>query len=443
MSGLRVLDQIKALDTVMRTGVLDRIMPTWLEADGPNVPVGTICSIARKGADPRSDLLAEVVRVDRKGVSLVPYAGVSGLSVGAKIRALSANAQIAVGNAFLGRAVDALGQAIDGKSPIIADQFALPSAEPLGALERENTNSVLHTGVRAIDGLLTLGLGQRVGIFAASGVGKTSLMNQILRQVEVDHCVICLVGERGREVESLWSHELSMSARARTVLVAATSDQAAALRVRAVAQALALASHWRAQGKHVLLVLDSITRLAMALREMGLAAGEPPTVRAYTPSVFAAIPKIVEQCGAIRDGGSISAIMTVLSETDDVDDPIAELMKSLLDGHLILSRTLAEKGHFPAIDPLRSVSRNADKLIDAGHYAEAGRAIALIARYESSRNLVESGLYSAGSNGEIDAAIAARPALDGFLRQGMDEAVSFDLMRTHLASAMVGIDARA
>lgn len=442
MIGVNTLERIQSLDTIARIGTLHRIMPTWLESDGPNVPVGTICSIERIRGQADQDLLAEVVRVDRDGVSLVPYAAVANLSVGARIRALSGNARIPVGDAFLGRAINALGQPIDGKPGILADRFIPLNAEPLGALERESTSKVLQTGLRAIDGLLTLGHGQRIGIFAASGVGKTSLMSQLLRQVEADHCVICLVGERGREVEALWSHDLPAATRARTVLVAATSDQAAALRVRAVAQALALADNWRSQGKHVLLVLDSVTRLAMALREMGLAAGEPPTVRAYTPSVFAAIPKIVERCGSIRGGGSISAIMTVLSETDDVDDPISELMKSLLDGHLVLSRPLAEKGHFPAIDPLRSVSRNSNKLVDARHQADAMHALALIAKYESSRNLIESGLYNAGSNAEIDAAIAAQPALDGFMKQGMDEAISFDLMRTHLKSALGSADAR-
>jgi flagellum-specific ATP synthase len=436
--------QIRGLDSIARTGIVRRIMPTWFEADGPNVPIGTICIIERpKISGPEQGLLAEVIRVDSKGVALVPYSDISNLSVGARLCALSGDGRVPVGDAFLGRAVDALGKAIDNKGAIFAETTLPLNMPPLGALDRETPATRLHTGIRTIDGLLTMGHGQRVGVFAASGVGKTSLMGQLLRQVETDYCVVCLIGERGREVEALWSRDISEEARARTVLVAATSDQAAALRVRAVHQALALASHWRSQGKHVFLLLDSVTRLAMALRELGLAAGEPPTVRAYTPSVFAAIPRVVEQCGSVRTGGSISAVMTVLSETDDVDDPISELMKSLLDGHIVLSRQLAEKGHFPAIDTLRSVSRNAAALIDTPHRNLARKAQTLLAKYETSTALIESGLYTAGSNEEIDAAIAARPALDAFMQQELDEAIDFDAMMMSLEGALRTVHAHA
>jgi flagellum-specific ATP synthase len=233
--------------------------------------------------------------------------------------------------------------------------------------------------------------------------------------------VICLVGERGREVESLWHDGLTDEGRARTVMIAATSDQAAAMRARACDVALAMADHWRREGHHVVLLLDSVTRLAMALREIGLAAGEPPTVRAYTPSVFATIPKLVERCGALRSGGAITALITVLSETDDVDDPVSEMMKSLLDGHIILSRSLAEQGHFPAIDVPKSVSRLARALASPAERAAAEGAIGLLSTYEKSRILIESGVYTAGASTEIDAAIAKRPALLDFLKQRSDE----------------------
>jgi FliI/YscN family ATPase len=277
--------------------------------------------------------------------------------------------------------------------------------------------------VRAIDALLTLGQGQRIGLFAAAGVGKTSLMTQLARQVDADRCVICLVGERGREVEALWNDGLSAEARAKSVLVAATSDQSAPMRARACDYALALADHWRAEGLHVVLLLDSVTRLAMALREIGLAAGEPPTVRAYTPGVFATIPKLIERCGALKGGGAITALITVLAESDEVDDPIAEMMKSLLDGHVILSRSLAEQGHFPAIDVPRSISRLATRLQPKSERETAQAAIALLSTYDQSRILIESGVYAQGSNPDLDAAIARRPAHTRFPRQPTDEHV--------------------
>jgi flagellum-specific ATP synthase len=282
------------------------------------------------------------------------------------------------------------------------------------------------TGIRAIDGLLPLAKGQRIGIFAASGVGKTSLLEQLAAQIECDRCVLCLVGERGREVEGIWRQVSKRADAGRFTLVAATSDESAALRVRSANVALALAEHWRDQGEHVVLIIDSVTRLAMALREIGLASGEPPTVRAYTPNVFAALPRLVERCGAVRSGGAITAVMTVLSETDDVDDPIVEVMKSLLDGHIVLSRKLAERAHFPAIDVPRSISRLSPGLMAPPHAAAAREAIAMLGTYEEARLLIESGMYKQGASPEIDRAIAMRDRLSGFLRQSQDEKSGFD-----------------
>jgi flagellum-specific ATP synthase len=272
-------------------------------------------------------------------------------------------------------------------------------------------------------------------VFAAPGVGKTTLLGRLAAQVGADHCVLCLVGERGREVEALWSG-LAPEARARTVLVAATSDETAAMRAQAVEQALALAGQWRARGRHVLLLLDSATRYAMALREIGLAAGEPPTVRAYTPGVFSALPRLVERCGARRDGGAITAVMTVLSETDDVDDPITEVMKSLLDGHLVLSRRIAEQGRHPAIDVPRSLSRLAGQVMSPAHRDLAARALASMSAYEATRTLIDAGVYVAGSNAETDAAVRQRPALEAFLAQGGETGVPLDETLAALARAL-------
>lgn len=399
-------------------------MPSWLEADGPNVSLGTLCRIFNNANEAIS--LAEVVRVDGNGIAMAPLGNVQGLSLGARVEAVGEMAELPVGMTFLGRAVDALGKPIDGGAPIMASDYYPLNPDPPSPLDRESGVSLLETGIRAIDGFHPLSRGQRIGVFAASGVGKTSLLSQLVRQVDADICVCCLVGERGREVEATWSRDLSGTSRMRSVMIAATSDQAAALRVRAVHQAVALARYYRDAGLHVMLLIDSVTRYAMALREMGLAAGEPPTVRAYTPNIFSAIPRMVEQAGALQSGGSISAIMTILSETDDVDDPLSELMKSLLDGHIILSRGLAERGHFPAIDPLKSISRNANTIMTDRHLRSAHAAQALLECFDRSRTMIETGLYSAGSNTEVDAAIRARPELESVLRQGQAERSNLD-----------------
>jgi flagellum-specific ATP synthase len=433
------VERLRGLPTVGRTGKVSRIFSTHVEADGPNLPLGALCTIETGGSGMHAEpVLAEVVRVDRESVVLMPFQDRPATYPGARVLAATVEDGVPVGDAFLGRAVDALGRPIDGAGPIPAEARRRLAGEETGPLDRISPKEPMGTGIRAIDSLLTLGRGQRVGIFAAAGVGKTSLLTQLACQVDADRIVICLVGERGREVEALWAGRLPAEARARATLVAATSDQAAAMRVRAGEYALALAEHWRAEGHRVVLLLDSVTRLAMALREIGLAAGEPPTVRAYTPSVFAALPKLVERCGALKTGGSITALMTVLAETDDVDDPVAETMKSLLDGHLILSRKLAEQGHFPAIDVPKSISRLAGEVTAPEHRARAERAIALLSAYEGARSLIESGLYAAGSNADIDRAIERRPALLEFLRQRPGERTSYKGAFDRLDAALGG-----
>jgi FliI/YscN family ATPase len=409
-------------------GFVRKVAPGLVEATGPALPLGELCEIecpAAAGGGGRT-VLAEVAAVDERRVVLIPLEEGGAIVPEAKVRAGRSRDRVPVGDAFGGRAVDALGRPIDGRGPIAADEFMPLAGSVPRPMDRRNPSQVVATGIRAIDGLLTLGVGQRVGVFAASGVGKTSLIEQLADQIESDRTVICLVGERGREVESNWRRLASRADRNRFVVVAATSDESAALRARAAAYALCLADHWRERGEHVVLLVDSVTRLAMALREIGLAAGAPPTVRAYTPNVFGALPRLVERCGATSGSGAITAIMSVLSETDDVDDPIVELMKSLLDGHVVLSRALAEQGHFPAIDIPRSVSRGAHRLVKP-EQAEAMRAAtAMIAAYEESRVMIESGVYRSGTNAIVDRAIAARPAIDSFLRQPMSDNVAPD-----------------
>lgn len=411
-----------------RVGHVHVVAPGHVEASGPLVGVGDLCEI--ETSDGAAS--AEVAAVGETGIVLIPLEPEVLIAPHARVIARSGRARASVGVGFAGRAIDALATPIDGGRAVLADAQAPLQGRVLAPLERRSSDRIAETGVRAIDALFTLAQGQRIGIFAASGVGKTSLVNDLAFNMECDRCVICLVGERGREVEALWRALSSRQDLDRFSLVAATSDRSAPVRVRAAYQALALAEFFRDRGEHVLFIMDSVTRFAMALREIGLAAGAPPTLRAYTPNVFAALPRIVERCGASRSDGAITAIMTVLAETDDVDDPIAEVMKSLLDGHIVLSRQLAEQGHFPAIDPLRSVSRQALELMSPTHRSGARRAIELLSAYEEARLMIESGVHRSGANARIDEAIAARDALLSFLKQSRGE-------RTSLAETLNGL----
>ncbi|MGH8080801.1 MAG: FliI/YscN family ATPase [Lysobacter sp.] len=424
MNAHALIDAIRQVDTVARLGTVTRIMPTFIEADGPGVPLGSLCRIrlSAHGSNAHDDgspgLLAEVAKVETGRITLAPYGPVSAAHVGDTVEAVRVGATFPVGADYLGRIVDPMGTPLDGGAPIGGRLQAWPLAgAQTPALDRLSPRAPLETGLRAIDSLLTLGIGQRAGIFAGSGVGKTTLLADLASHVQADVCVLCLVGERGREADDFWQHALTEQARQRSVMVVATSDQPAILRARSVLVALSIAEYFRAQGKHVLLLLDSITRYALALREIGLAAGEPPTIRAYTPSVFAALPKVIERCGALRQGGAITALMTVLAESDDIDDPMTETLRALLDGHIVLTRTLAEQGHYPAIDVPRSISRVFGQVTAKEHRDAAKTAIAQLSLYESSRTLVESGLYVAGSNPQLDRALRTRPALIEFLRQ--------------------------
>jgi flagellum-specific ATP synthase len=414
-------------------GFVRKVAAGTVEATGPARALGELCEICTAGDDGHvRTTLAEVTAVDETRIVLAPLEQQQPIKLNDRVVARRAGDRVPVGDGFAGRAVDALGQPIDGLGPIPEDaQLPLSGMVP-SPLERADPRSVLITGIRAIDGVLTLARGQRIGIFAASGVGKTSLMEQLTAQVDCDRLVICLVGERGREVESIWRKVSERKDSQRFTVVAATSDQSAALRARATSYALCLADYWRERGEHVVLMVDSVTRIAMALREIGLASGAPPTVRAYTPNVFSALPRLVERCGAVASGGSITAVMTVLSESDDVDDPIVELMKSLLDGHIVLSRLLAEQSHFPAIDIPRSVSRGAERLVGDAHASALRNTVALLGAYDEARVMIESGVYKSGTNGSVDKAIAARPSLMEFLRQPASEQVPFEETVTRL-----------
>lgn len=402
-------------------GRVIRLRRNRIDANGPAVPLGTLCEIDATSGP----VLAEVAAVEQNHIVLIPVEDTARLSLGAYVRERAGRAGYPAGDGFRGRVIDPVGLPMDGRGPIDHREMRENSHVPLPS-ERASERIPIVTGLRAIDGLMPLAKGQRIGVIAASGVGKTTLIEQIAIQTDCDHCILCLVGERGREVEAFARVLRRHRQPDRFTIVAATSDRSAQQRIRCVEQALALAEYWRDAGRHVLLVVDSVTRLAMAHREIGLAAGEPPTVRAYPPSIFSALPRLVERCGALNASGAITAVMTVLSETDDNDDPIVEVMKSLLDGHILLSRALAEQGHFPAIDISRSISRLSTGLMSAAHAAAARKAVAALGTYEQSRIMVESGIYQPGQNRELDRAIDIRGRLLPFLQQATSEAVSPD-----------------
>lgn len=436
MKAHRYLDLLERADFSVASGALTRVTGEFLEADGPIASVGDYCEVEpAAGGRP---VLAEVVAIEPERIRLVPVSLAPKLMLGAAVTKARQAEDVPVGDGFAGRAVDGLAQPIDDRGTVLADRRLPRGGKPLRTLDRISPSERLETGIRAIDALLPLGKGQRIGVFAASGVGKTTLIEQFARQAHADRIVLCLVGERGREIDKLWGTLKASKNAARSTLVAATADESPSLRLRAIEQAVGLAEYWRDQDEHVLLVVDSVTRVAQALREIGLAAGLPPTVRGLTPNVFSALPRLVERCGAARSGGAITAVFSVLSETDDVDDPVVELMKSVLDGHIVLSRPLAERRHFPAIDVTRSVSRLADELLGEDELDLLRQAHEAIATFDEARPMIESGLYRQGANRGIDRAIALQPALTQFLRQPNALACPLDETTRDLASLLSG-----
>lgn len=401
----------------VRTGTVRRVSGHAIVADGPDAVLGETCRIAGTGPGGVS-IDAEVVAVDGAAVTLMPYGPAAGCAPGAEVVALGRTADVGVGDALLGRVVDGFGVPLDGRPPPATASRRPLCGPPRNPLERPPITEPLVTGVRAIDALLPIGRGQRLGLFAGSGVGKSTLLGQITRRVQADVRVVALIGERGREVRDFVERHLGPDGLTRSVVVVAASDQPALARLRAAHAALAIAEEFCDSGRHVLLTMDSVTRYAMARREVGLAAGEPPTARGYTPSVFGDIPRLVERCGTGATGGSITALFTVLVEGDDPNEPIADCLRAALDGHVVLSRTIAHRGRFPAIDVLASTSRLADRLADAGERALAADATRVLATLERNRSMIELGAYAKGGNAELDHALAVEPALEAFLAQG-------------------------
>ncbi len=406
-------------------GRIVKVAGILAEARGPGLSVGAMCRISAAGG---RRIPAEVIGFRNNRIILMPYEDMRGIQPGAKIVDIDRRPAVGVGSAYLGRVVDGSGAPIDG-SGAIAPETAYPMMGPvLNPMSRPIIEEAIDVGVRPINALLTIGKGQRIGIMAGSGVGKSVLMGMIAKNTAADVVVIGLIGERGREVREFIHRNLGESGLKKSVVVAATSDSPALVKIRGAHLATAMAEYFRDRGKDVLLMMDSITRYAMGLREIGLAAGEPPSAKGYTPSVFVQIPKLLERAGRISEKGSITGIYTVLVEGDDMNEPISDAVRSIVDGHIVLSRAIAHKGHYPAIDILGSISRVMKDIAAPEHREAAARLIDLMATYREAEDLINIGAYKEGSSSRIDEARKMISPINRFLTQDVDEQV--DLARS-------------
>lgn len=429
------LDAVRQTDPMRWTGRITDQVGLLLESSGPAASIGDFCEILIPG---RAPVRTQVIGFRDGHVLSMPLEDTGGLSLGATLVARPEAARIAVGPELLGRVIDGFGNPIDGGPRIPPSALYDLYRPPPGPLDRGHISEQLITGIRAIDGFLPTGKGQRVGLFGGSGVGKSTLVGSMARNSSSDVSVIALIGERNREVRAFIDHELGPEGLAKSVVVCATSDQPAPLKLRACFVALAVSEYFRDQGKDVLLVMDSVTRLAMAQREIGLAAGEPPSQKGYTPSVFHLLPKICERAGKFPRG-SITGFFTVLVEGDDFNEPICDAVRSILDGHIMLSRELGQAGHYPAIDVLQSVSRLTGALATPDDKRTARALREAMAEYHRASDLINLGAYVAGSNRKVDAAIRARDDINRFLRQDANERTAFDDTRAamHQLASMV------
>jgi len=430
-----LLQRLDGLNTFGVAGKVTKIVGLVVEGYCPASTVGSLCELTPlNGGAP---VPAEVVGFRDSRALLMPLGELRGLGPGSLIRVRRDSASLAVGNELLGRVVDAMGHPIDGRPlPFMTREMPL-YALPAGPMERSKIDSPLDLGIRSINGLLTCGQGQRLGIMAGSGVGKSVLLGMMARNTRADVNVIALIGERGREVREFIERDLGEEGLARSVVVVATSDQSPLLRMRGAFVATTLAEYFCAQGKKVLLMMDSVTRFAMAMREVGLAIGEPPATKGYTPSVFATLPKLLERAGSFRGAGSITGLYTVLVEGDDMNEPIADAVRSILDGHIVLSRALAARNHYPCIDVLTSASRVMRDITSPLHQELAGRIREILATHKEAEDLINIGAYAAGSNPRIDQAIGKIEAVNRFLRQKMTEAIDLETTLVEL-QALVG-----
>ncbi len=419
----KLSDLTRNTELIRFSGRVSKIVGLTIESSGPAVEIGEICYIyPLKGT---KFIKAEVIGFKENIVLLMPFGEMSGIGPGSKVVATGTNLRVEVGEELLGRVIDGQGQIIDGMNlPMLKDKYNVDN-QPPNPLTRDKIEDILPLGVRSIDSLLTCGRGQRVGIFAGSGVGKSTLLGMIAKNSTADINIIVLIGERGREVREFIENDLGKEGLKRSVVVVATSDQPAIIRVKGAMLGTAIAEYFRDKGRNVVLMMDSLTRFSMAQREIGLAVGEPPVTKGYTPSVFAVLPKLLERSGN-SDKGSITGLYTVLVDGDDMNEPIADAVRGILDGHIVLSRKLSTKGHFPAIDVLESVSRIMPNIITREHLDVSRKIKELLAVYKEAEDLILIGAYKKGSDNRIDEAIRRVDSINAFLKQDTKEKCDFE-----------------
>ncbi|MDD6794971.1 MAG: flagellar protein export ATPase FliI [Clostridiaceae bacterium] len=425
----KLINKVNDTSTIYIEGTVSKVIGLTIEVEGIKAFVGELCIIYNQQGE---GINCEVVGFRDKYVLLMPLGDVTGVALGCRVVPQRKPLSVNCSDDLLGKVLDGLGNEFDGSGEISGTPYPIDN-QPPDPMKRKRIKDIMPTGVRAIDGFITVGEGQRIGIFAGSGVGKSTTLGMIAREADADVNVIGLIGERGREVKEFIEKDLGPEGMKKTVVVCATSDQPALVRLKGAMTSTAIAEYFRDQGKKVILMMDSCTRFAMAQREVGLAIGEPPATKGYTPSVFAKLPKLLERSGT-SDKGSITAFYTVLVDGDDFNEPIADAVRGILDGHIVLSRDLAHKNHYPAIDVLNSVSRLMSSIADDQHKYAASYARDLLATYKESEDLINIGAYVRGSSKKIDLAIKYNDELNNFLKQGINEKTSFDESRNKLTS---------
>ena len=429
----KYINQVKDLEGVETKGVVERLVGLVMESRGPMASVGDVCMVEAGSGE--EEVLAEVVGFRENMLLLMPMGELHGVRPGSIVRTAGGAYRIRVGRNLLGRVLDGYGNPMDNLGPLETEDIRTLKATIPDPMTRRRITRPLWTGIRAIDAVATLGLGQRIGIFSGSGIGKSILLGMISRKSSADVNVIALIGERGREVRDFIEKDLGEEGLERSVVVVVTSDKPAVLRLQGAKVAIALTEYFRDQGRNVLFMMDSITRVARAQREIGLSAGEPPTTKGYPPSVFALMPGLLERAG-MSDNGSITGIYTVLVEGDDVNEPISDTVRAILDGHIVLSRELANRGHYPAIDLLQSISRVMIDVAEKEHLSRASALRELLSVYRDAEDLINIGAYVRGSNPAIDRSIDHMDGINRFLRQGIDETSTSEEMHRQLAEVV-------
>jgi flagellum-specific ATP synthase len=419
----KYIEAVRSAQSILQEGSIVKVSGIIAEANGPGLGVGSLCAIRDVEGQ---DVDAEVVGFRDNRVVVMPLGELRGVKPGSRIVYKTNKATVPVGDGYLGRVIDGLGNPLDGKGAIAPDAEYPVYGKQLNPLKRDIISDVLDVGIRSVNALTTVGKGQRIAIMAGSGVGKSVLMGMMTRNTSADVTIIALIGERGREVREFVERNLGEEGLKKSIVVAATSDMPALVRIRGTHIATALAEYFRDQGLDVLLIMDSITRYAMSLREVGLASGEPPSAKGYTPSVFNQLPKLMERAGTVEKKGSITGIYTVLVEGDDMNEPIADAVRSIADGHIVLSRALSHKGHYPSVDVLASISRVMSEIAGPNHQDAARELIRILSVYRDAEDFINIGAYTDGSDPEIDHAKNKIHGINAFLQQGVHESVSFD-----------------